>query len=71
MSTKYGWNPNQKVVSWLKARVKEKTGKHDSTFLEVRSPPVVTMVLPFWYPWASAHRGKWGQLTHLEKRLKN
>jgi len=21
-------------------------------------------------PWASAHRGKWGQLTHLEKWIK-
>jgi len=37
MPTNYGWNPNQKVINWLKARVKEKTGKHDSTFLEASS----------------------------------
>ena len=36
ISRKYGWNPNQKIINWLKARVKEKMGKEDCTFLEVR-----------------------------------
>jgi arachidonate 5-lipoxygenase len=35
MLSSYGWNPNNKVIKWFRARVKESTGKDSTTFQQV------------------------------------
>ena len=60
----------------------ERTTAHHKTIISLPYPPLCSLVLRYFgeavlrpspaasggnCPWASAHRGKWGQLTPLEK----
>jgi len=54
----------------LSARVSQKSRIQTSPYLQwmlpvagTRSPSDIAVYVMYFWPWASAHRGKWGQLT--------
>ena len=62
----------------LSARVSQKSRIQTSPYLQwmlpvagTRSSSDIAVYVMYFWPWASAHRGKWGQLTPLEEWIKN